>query len=193
MTTSYSPLSLTPDDGERLSVTITYLEQTARPVLPPPPALAEKMKLALMRADQPPVHFYRYLYDLVGAPYNWISRRKLSDDELAAIIQDENVYLYVLYAGGAPAGMAEIDARDRHIHELKFFGLAPDFTGRGLGRYFLTHVLDLAWSLGPEKLQLETCTLDHPAALPLYQRFGFSVIDRRSGYVERIGSANSTE
>ncbi|WP_165793732.1 GNAT family N-acetyltransferase [Hyphococcus luteus] len=191
MTTSYSPLSLTPERQDRIAVTITYLELTARTPLPPLSPPGQKMKLALMRAENPPVHFYRYLYDLVGAPYNWVSRRKIGDEELAAIIQDEDVYLYVLYAGGVPAGMAEIDARDRRVHELKFFGLTPDFTGRGLGRYFLANVIDLAWSHGPETLRLETCTLDHPAALPLYQRLGFSVIDRRSGYVERYNPENS--
>ena len=190
MTTHYSPLSLTPEAGDQVSVTITYLEQTSRPALAPAPPAAEKLRLALMRAIKPPAHFYRYLYDLVGAPYNWVSRRRLSDAELVSIIHDDDVYVYVLYAGGVPAGMAEIDARRLDIHELKFFGLAPDFTGRGLGRFFLSNVLDLAWSRAPERLRLETCTLDHPAALPLYQKMGFSVIDRRSGVVERLNPAN---
>lgn len=184
MTTQYSPLSLTPKGPDRIEVTITYLEQSERPLLPKP--VPPNRKCALMRAEKPPVHFYRYLYDLVGAPWNWISRRKLSDAELTAIIHDENVFLYVLYIDGAPAGMAEIDARAADIHELKFFGLAPGYVGAGLGRFFLTNVIDLAWARGPKKLQLETCTLDHPAALPLYQKLGFAVIDRRSGIVERL-------
>lgn len=188
MTTTYSPLSLTPKTDSQIEVTITYLEQTARPVLPTP--AAPRRKTALMRVERPPVHFYRYLYDLVGAPYNWISRRKISDDDLADIIHRDDVYLYVLYVDGAPGGMAEIDARDPAAYELKFFGLAPDFTGAGLGRFFLTNVIELAWSLAPKKLLLETCTLDHPAALPLYQKFGFSVIDRRSGLVERLAACD---
>ena len=146
-----------------------------------------------LRVENPPVHFYRYLYDLVGAPWNWISRRKLKDEELAAIINDPNVYFYVLYVDGAPGGMAEIDARKQDIHELKFFGLAPDFTGCGLGRFFPTNVLDLAWAHGPKTLRLETCTLDHPAALPLYQKFGFSVIARRTGIVEKLKRENLSE
>ena len=184
MTTFYSSLSL-PDEGDRIKVTITYLEQDERPNLAPAPAPAGKTPLALMRVTKPPVHYYRYLYDLVGAPYNWISRRKMNDEELASIIHHDEVYLYVLYVGGAPAGMAEIDARDPETHELKFFGLTPDFTGRGLGRYFLANVIDLAWSRAPDRLRLETCTLDHPAALPLYQKMGFSVVGRQSGVVER--------
>ena len=183
-TTNYSPLSLTPKTGDRIEVTITYLEQSARPSLPKP--VAPRRKTALMRVEKPPVHFYRYLYDLVGAPYNWVSRRRMSDEDLAAIIHDPDVYLYVLYVDGAPAGMAEIDARNPATHELKFFGLAPEHLGCGLGRFFFTNVLDLAWSKNPQRLLLETCTLDHPAALPLYQKFGFAVIDRRSGIVERL-------
>ncbi len=187
MTTQYAPLSLTPRKPDQIEVTITYLEQAARPSLAKPPA--PHRKCALMRAERPPLHFYRYLYDLIGAPYNWVSRRRLSDAELTSIVHDDNVFLYVLYVDGAPGGMAEIDARHRDNHEVKFFGLAPDYVGAGLGRFFLTNVIDLAWSRNPAVLRLETCSLDHPAALPLYQKCGFTVVDRRQGLVERLGPA----
>jgi len=183
MTTQRSPLSDKPSRLDKVEVTITYLEQTARPFLQHPPA--PRRKTALMRVENCPLHFYRYLYDLVGAPYNWISRRRLKDDELAALIHDDEVYLYVLYVDGAPLGMAEIDARAGDVHELKFFGLAPEITGCGFGRFFFVNILDLAWARAPQKLRLETCSLDHPAALPLYQKLGFEVIDRRKGLVER--------
>ena len=132
------------------------------------------------------MHFYRYLYRLVGDPYHWVSRRRLSDGELATIVSDPAVYLYVLYVCGAPAGFAEIDFRTQKTAEIKFFGLAPDYLGRGLGRYFLIQTLELAWDLGPKRVKLETCTLDHPAALPLYQKLGFTVFDQRKGEVELI-------
>jgi hypothetical protein len=51
-------------------------------------------------------------------------------------------------------------------------------------------VLDRAWTRNPQILQLETCTLDHPAALPLYQEFGFTIVDRRPGFVEPLSIAN---
>ncbi len=182
MTESRIQSSSNHNSGERVSVTITYLEQTARPVLPTP--LRPAGKTAIMRAENPPVHFYRYLYRLVGDQWKWVSRRRLNDADLMAIIQDPSVYVYVLYADGAPAGFAELDNRDPDYAELKFFGLSPDFIGRGLGRFFLTNIIDLAWTLSPQALRLETCSLDHPGALPLYQKMGFRVYDRKDGVVE---------
>ena len=171
--------------NKRIEVTVTYLEQTTRPTAPPPPKPARPT--AIMRAVAPPVHFYRYLYNLVGTPWKWVSRRTMDDATLAGIIHDEDVYIYVFYVHGSPAGFAEIDARQlksEKLCELKFFGLSPDMVGTGLGRFFLYNALEIAWGLGPEKVTLETCTLDHPAALPLYQKLGFNVSERRDGHVD---------
>ena len=170
--------------GRKLDVTITYLEQTERHHYPAPPR--PRRPAALMRAVDPPVHFYRYLYALVGDPYNWVSRKRLDDEELAALIKHEDVHIYVLYVDGAPAGFAELDNRQREIADIKFFGLAPDFIGQGLGRYFLINTIENAWGLGPERIRLETCTLDHPAALPLYQKLGFAPFATREGQVELL-------
>ena len=94
--------------GERVDVTVTFLRQTARPFLPPQPR--PPGKLALLRVGDPPLHFYRYMYELVGRPWNWVSRRGLSDDALCALIKNPAVHLYVLYVDGAPAGMAHLGA-----------------------------------------------------------------------------------
>lgn len=170
--------------AELLDVTITYLRQAARPAYAPQPK--PPGKIAILRAVNPPVHFYRYLYDLIGRRWNWVSRRTLSDAALSAIIGHENVHLYVLYADGVPAGMAEIDAAGAAAAEIRFFGLAPEFIGRGYSRYFLANAIDLAWSLNPAEVRIETCTLDHPAALALYQKFGFNVFDQKRGSVEKL-------
>lgn len=170
--------------GRRVDVTITFLRQTVRPAFalqPRPPG-----KIAILRADNPPVHFYRYLYDLVGRRWNWVSRKRISDADLAAIIQDPKVAVYVLYFNGVPAGMTEIEAVDERLTEIRFFGLAPEFIGRGLSRMFLANAVDLAWANNPSEVRIETCTLDHPAALALYQKFGFAVFDQRQGRVELL-------
>ncbi|MEX0643696.1 MAG: hypothetical protein WD076_00175 [Parvularculaceae bacterium] len=80
--------------GRKIDVTITYLEQRERQAYPA--AARPSLKLAILRAENPSVHFYRYLYRLVGDPYHWMSRRRLSDEELRAIISDPRVYVYVL-------------------------------------------------------------------------------------------------
>lgn len=156
----------------KLDVTITYLEMTEQPRLPQVLHPAGTT-VALLRATRPPVAFYRYLYDGVGAPWLWFERRLMSDAELAEIIEDEAVEIYVLYADGAPAGYAELDRRKAGEVELAYFGMLPDFIGRGLGRYLLSWAIERAWSYEPGRLWVNTCNLDHPKALPLYQQLGF--------------------
>jgi hypothetical protein len=41
-----------------------------------------------------------------------------------------------------------------------------------------------AWSQPISKLLVNTCTLDHPRALPLYQRMGFKPYAREERFVE---------
>ena len=151
---------------------VTYLQMFARPerVVPPP-----REGLAVVHAKKPPVSYYRFLYNAVGRDYDWTSRRKLSDTELAALLNDPRLEVHVLMAGGVPAGFAELDRRVEGEIELVQFGLMPDFIGQGLGRYFLQWTLDQAWNYSPRRFWLHTCTKDHPAALPNYLKAGFAI------------------
>ena len=97
----------------------------------------------------------------------------LSDEQLATVIQDSRNELHVLHVAGSPAGFAELDRRVSHEIELVQFGLMADFIGQGLGKWFLQWTIDKAWSYGPKRFWLHTCTLDHPAALPTYKQAGF--------------------
>jgi GNAT superfamily N-acetyltransferase len=54
----------------------------------------------------------------------------------------------------------------------------PEFIGRGLGSYLLSTAIDIAWTYEPSRLWIHTNTLDHPQALPLYQRHGFVPYDQ---------------
>lgn len=155
----------------KLRVTVTCLEMTARPTRPPHPAPLKK--LALLRAEQPTLHFYRYLYGTVGERWLWSDRRALDDKALAALLADPRDRLYVLYCAGVPAGFAELFRRDKATTEVIYFGLMPEFAGTGLGTYLLDAIIEIAWQDEPERLTVETCTLDHPRALALYQRAGF--------------------
>lgn len=131
-------------------------------------------KIAIIRAKDLPVHFYRYLYETVGASHSWIDRTRLDDETLGAIINDDDVEIYVLHVDGCPAGYAELDFRNKGAEELAYFGLMPEYTSRGLGKFFLSSAIHTAWAHDIERLTVQTCTLDHPAALPLYQKLGFT-------------------
>ena len=162
---------------ELLETTVTYLEMREPPRRPTTPAPLGK--LAILRAERPTVSFYRYLYDTVGEPWNWSERRMLDDETLRTIIHDPRIELYVLYVAGVPAGYVELDRRVDGDIEIAYFGFVPDFTGRGLGPYFLDWGVSQAWTHEPTRVWVNTCTLDHPRALGLYQRAGFVAYERR--------------
>lgn len=168
-----------------LETRVTFLQMFARPHnrLPAP---ADR-RLMLMRAERPTVLFYRFLYEAVGKPWVWVNRRRQCDNELAAAIHQDGIEIYVLYVDGTPAGYAELDARNPSNIELAYFGLMPEFTGGGLGAFFLGEAIAIAWDKGPKRLHVQTCTLDHPRALPLYQRMGFEPFSQTTAFVEPIG------
>src|SRR5262249_20627124 len=153
-------------------VKVFYLEMLAhvRGAVSPP-----REGLSVIRARSPTLAYYRFLYNTVGRPYHWLSRARLSDVELAALLADPLDEVHVLFVDGVPAGFAELDRRVAGEVELVQFGLMPEFIGRGLGKWFLQWAVDRAWSYDPRRLWLHTCTLDHPAALPNYLKAGFAV------------------
>jgi GNAT superfamily N-acetyltransferase len=120
----------------------------------------------------------------VGDKYFWVDRKKLSDGALAEIIHAPSNQLYVLYTEGTPAGMAELDLRADGTANIAYFGLMPEATGKRLGYFFLYQTCMSAWEQPITKLLVNTCTLDHPRALPLYQRMGFRPYSREERFVE---------
>ena len=163
-------------------MTVTFLEMTAKPPALPPPDAQRPDRLSA--GEKPPVHFYRYLYDTVGGKYFWVDRRKLSDDKLAEIVHAPSTHLYILYTEGTPGGMAELDFRADGSANIAYFGLMPEALGKRLGYFFLYQTCMSAWAQPISKLLVNTCTLDHPRALPLYQRLGFTPYSREERFVE---------
>jgi len=172
------------EPSDLLEVTTTFLEMTQRPrkARHAPP---EARSLALLRAEQPPLHFYRYLYETVGESWLWYERRGLDDDALRAIVHHPKVEVCVLYVDGSPAGYAELDARQGTEIELAYCGLVPDFIGQGLGLYLIDCAVERAWASDPEptRVWVHTCTLDHPRALLAYQHAGFVPYREESGTI----------
>ena len=92
----------------------------------------------------------------------------------------------VLYLDGAPAGFFDINPHQPDETELAYFGMMEHATGLGLGRWFLGAAIEAAWATEPRQIVVQTCTLDHPAALPLYQKLGFSPVGQKREQVQPL-------
>jgi GNAT superfamily N-acetyltransferase len=147
---------------------------------PPPPGIR------IERLQAPTVDAYRSLYNGVGKAFQWTDRNRMPDDELLHIIQDHAVEIDVLYVRDEAAGYVELDRRAEGEIGIAYFGLLPAFIGKGLGKFFLSWVVDRAWSFRPRRVWVHTCDLDHPAALRNYLRAGFAIYDEK--VVEQIVS-----
>jgi GNAT superfamily N-acetyltransferase len=160
-----------------LITTVTYLEMVSYPnhlVLTKPDNLNAEIKLMV----EPTVDFYRYLYDTVGEKWTWIERRLVDDSNLQKLIQSSDVEIYILYVDDNIAGFGEIGwDTASNGSEIKYFGLMPDYIGKRLGPYFLNNIINIAWKRNPVRLRVNTCDLDHPSALRVYQKSGFNILE----------------
>ena len=167
-----------PPPGYRMvPVRTIYLEMRRNPVpeTPSPPP-----GCAIRRWRRPPVEPYRRLFNAVGGKWGWSGRLLLDDGELAATLASRGLEIYRLRCGGKTAGFAELDRGDPLQTEIVYMGLAPEFIGRGLGRFLLDWAVQRAWSSGPRRVWLHTCAYDHPGALAVYLRAGFSVYNEKT-------------
>ena len=156
---------------EPIPVTVTFLNMTA----PPPhyPRQPGHRQIALLRTRMIPVHFYRYLFDRVGRQWQWVNALRMDEDRLRTALHAPERDIRVLYLDGAPGGFFDLRTQLPGNVELHYFGLMAHAMGQGIGRWFLGAAIEACWSYGPREIRVQTCTLDHPAALPLYQKLGF--------------------
>ncbi|BCH33379.1 N-acetyltransferase [Mesorhizobium sp. L-8-10] len=160
-----------------IEVTVTFLEMTKPPARYAP--LPVGRQIALLKARNIPLHFYRYLLDRVGRKWHWVNALRLSDEELAAGLHAPGRDVRVLYLDGAPAGFFDLKPQLPDHTELAYFGMMDQAMGQGIGRWFLGAAIEAAWATDPQAVTVQTCTLDHPAALPLYQKLGFVPVGQK--------------
>jgi len=162
--------------GEDVAYTVTFLEMTQRPSYDWPHT-PNGMSGALLRADTPPVWYFRALYDAVGRDYAWTDLHVSEDDEIETWLHRKDVALYSLIDQGWPKGFFLLDWREGGVCDLCYFGLVPSAVGRGLGGWMLRTAVLTGWARdGTQKMIVNTCTLDHPRALIQYQKHGFTPV-----------------
>lgn len=155
-----------------MHVTRTYLEMKSPARFRP--AFRDVTDVRVAVEQDPTPGLYRECYQSVGREYHWRDRWDWSDDEIARHLAQPEIRLYVARLADALIGWYELrEVREDASVEIAYFGLVPAATGRGLGRHLLSCAVRDAWALGPRRVWLHTCTLDHPAALPNYLARGF--------------------
>lgn len=165
--------------ARQVEVIITHLEMTDRAQLRP--ARAAAVPFALMRAELPSPEFGRFLYTAVGAAWSWYARLGWDRAAWRGHLARPEVEIWVAYVAGTPAGYFELERQAAESVEIAYFGVLPDFIGKGLGGALLAAAAARAWELAAARVWVHTCSLDHPAALANYEARGFRVfkVERR--------------
>ena len=132
--------------------------------------------ISFLKAISPNTSYFLYLYKEVGRKYEWTDWLQSERGELESFLTDNNVILYSLIFQGVPKGFFVLDYRESPICDLAYFGLFDDITGQGIGKLMMNTVFEAVIEQGDIKtLTVNTNTLDHKSALPLYQKAGFSI------------------
>jgi GNAT superfamily N-acetyltransferase len=162
---------LTPLPPGHIGAVVTYLEMTGRPR--PRPLPASPLRLERWRSPDPAR--YRLLFERVGARWLWYSRLAMDDERLRAEMAEVHA---VVDRSGIEIGLLELDFRGAGECLIRFLGLVPELAGKGHGAWLLAQTVALAWRPGVSRVAVNTCTLDHPAALKAYLNAGFTACGR---------------
>jgi GNAT superfamily N-acetyltransferase len=154
-----------------IEVTRTYLEM--RDLSELQLAHSDDLRIRIEQLHDCAPSFYRHLYVEVGKNYHWVDRLPWTDEEIAAYLEQSEISLWLMTCEDAPAGYFELRRCEDGSTEIAYFGLLPEFIGRGLGKHLLTCATEQAWTDGANRVWLHTCTLDDPAAMPNYLNRGF--------------------
>jgi GNAT superfamily N-acetyltransferase len=153
--------------------TIYYLEMKSRDDLRP---AAEPVEVRLQESHDP--DFSRSLYATVGGNYNWIERGGWTDRQWLDQLTRPNVETWYAYDSGELAGFFELEMQESNSVEIVYFGLLPEYVGKGLGGAMLSEAVLRAWDMGASRVWLHTSSLDHAHALPNYQARGFHIYNK---------------
>jgi GNAT superfamily N-acetyltransferase len=155
----------------QVTVKVTHLELTSPDALKPAP----EVEGFSARLVFPPVPaFNRRCYETIGKEWQWRDRLPWSDDDWARWLSTPGVRTWeFLHLGRPGVGYAELATDVEGNTEIVYFGLYPEYIGKGLGGASLSEMVRIAWSLPSKRVWLHTCTFDSPMAILNYEKRGF--------------------
>ncbi|MCP4326370.1 MAG: GNAT family N-acetyltransferase [Psychromonas sp.] len=156
-----------------MSIIIYYLEMNSADELN---NKEDSLGLVITEAQINEFRLNKFLYQLVGEQWQWHDKLTQSDEQWKQYVEDKNLRTWVAYSQGSIAGYFELKSDGSGCTEIAYFGLAPNFIGRGFGGYMLSQAISKAWTINDTKrVIVNTCSLDHASALANYKARGFKV------------------
>jgi GNAT superfamily N-acetyltransferase len=159
--------------SETTTITIHHLQMTS--VGQFQPSRRTISNLEIRAAEIPSPEFSRFLYASVGNRWKWYERLEWTRQQWLDYLDRPQQETWVAYLHGTPIGYFELEQQDRGSVEIVYFGLMPDFIGRGVGGPLLTRAVQCAWDSDARRVWVHTCSLDHPNALNNYLSRGFTM------------------
>ena len=152
----------------------TYLEMRSVDQLRPKRAGAQ---FQVREKANPDWRFNRDLYFRVGEQWDWIDKRPWTEDQWKQYATACELRTFAAHYDNALAGYFELRRDSEDGIEIAYFGLLPEWIGRGLGGALLTSAIKQAWRATPKpsRVWVHTCNRDHPQALGNYQARGMTV------------------
>ncbi len=152
---------------------VFHLEMLDRAALRSRPPVAG---LVTKTVDPPDPDLNRRFYYSVGSEWHWTDRLSWSKNDWQDYVDRDVLNTFVGKLDGVEVGYFELEAQASGSVEIVYFGLLPDYIGKGLGGSFLSTALERVWELpGTKRIWLHTCTQDHKHALKNYQDRGFAI------------------
>jgi GNAT superfamily N-acetyltransferase len=167
-----------------MSVVTTYLEMRSSDQLHPKRWADGRFQIR--EKTERDWRFNRDLYLAVGELWSWNDKRVWTEEEWKEYALAPELRTFAAYDDTSLAGYYELRRDGEGGVEIAYFGLLPEFIGRGLGGPLLTSAIEEAWQTSPSitRVWVHTCTLDHPAALANYQARGMMIYKRETEEID---------
>ncbi len=153
---------------------ITYFLEmhTSEELRPPgkPPLLGLEVKQSTIPCPE----WNRFFYTAIGGDWFWVDRLDWTYEQWQEQVNRQHLETWVGFVGGTPVGYFELEGTTDI--ELAYFGVLPQFAGKGLGGHLLAAAVRRAWEKGPSKVWVHTSSFDDPRALKNYQARGFKLV-----------------
>jgi GNAT superfamily N-acetyltransferase len=137
------------------------------------PSISEKCNL--IHWIHPDTDEYLSLYKRVGGAWGWCGRLLLSAEELDEKLKSPFNEVWLFKIDDQLRGFFEIDRTQKGESEIVYLGLLPEEIGKGYGKLFLDTAIATASGPNNDRIWLHTCEYDHPKALEIYLKAGFTI------------------